>query len=394
MEVFAGKNTIPIAVFCNLCMVVSYLHLFLTSVLCLNVQPIVWEEQILWASNASGEVDTFRIPMIINASNGDLLAFAEARKFSAGDTGAKFLAMRRSTDQGSSWKPTQFIVDDYVVQDGLNLGAVLYDYEAATLILLYQYCGHDTNSSKCVLVDKGEQGVYVMSSKDNGYTWTKPFNLGQTNPELINYHWAPGPGQGIQKMLAPNKGRLISCGHMNTDEDHSMVCLYSDDHGFTWHIGGTIVGLPQGVTKNIGDLAPGETQVVELPDGSVYIAVRNTHWFHCHCRIHAYSYDGAETFKPEDLFLDEVLLDPNVCGAMILHGGNLYFANAFHIDKRVNMTVRWSLDLGDTWPGTLPIYPGSSAYPCLTSIDYNHIGLVYEKNDYKEISFVKIRLNP
>ena len=50
----------------------------------------------------------------------------------------------------------------------------------------------------------------------------------QTSPELMNFHWAPGPGQRIQKMMAPHKGRLIACGHMNTDEDHSMVCIYSD----------------------------------------------------------------------------------------------------------------------------------------------------------------------
>ena len=124
------------------------------------------------------------------------------------------------------------------------------------------------------------------------------------------------------------------------------------------------------------------------------IAVRNTHWYHCHCRIHANSYDGGETFNPEDIFFDEVLLDPNVCGAMILHGGNLYFANANTKDKRENMTLRWSLDLGASWPGLLQIYPGPSAYPCLSSIDYNHIGLLYEKNNYEQISFVKIRLNP
>ena len=192
------------------------------------MQPIVWEEQLIWASDAEGEVDTYRIPMIINASNGDLLAFAEARKFSAGDSGAKFLAMRRSKDQGNSWLGSEFIVDDNIVQDGLNLGAVLYDYETGTLILLYQFCGHDTNSSKCVLVDKQEQGLYVIMSKDDGYTWTKPVNAGKTSPELMDFHWAPGPGQGIQKMVSPHKGRLIACGHMNTDEDHSMVCIYSD----------------------------------------------------------------------------------------------------------------------------------------------------------------------
>ena len=96
----------------------------------------------------------------------------------------------------------------------------------------------------------------------------------------------------------------------------------------------------------------------------------------------------------EDIYLDEELLDPNVCGSLLLQGKTMYFANAFHLNKRVNMTLRWSADYGATWPGELQIYPGASAYPCLTSIDDNHVGLVYEKNNYKEISFVKVRLNP
>ena len=84
----------------------------LCSTFIVSLQPIVWEEQLIWASDAGGEVDTYRIPMIINASNSDLLAFAEARKFSAGDSGAKFLAMRRSKDLGNSWLSSENIVDD------------------------------------------------------------------------------------------------------------------------------------------------------------------------------------------------------------------------------------------------------------------------------------------
>ena len=88
--------------------------------------------------------------------------------------------------------------------------------------------------------------------------------------------------------------------------------------------------------------------MVELPDGSVLTAIRNTHWYHCHCRMRSYSYDGAETFQYEDIFFNEDLQDPNVCGAIIFHGGNLWIHMA----------------------GIVTVYLGPSAYPCF---DFNRL---------------------
>ena len=53
----------------------------------------------------------YRIPAVIVAANGDILAFAEARQ-KLSDTSENDLVMKRSTDNGQSWQPLQLVAED------------------------------------------------------------------------------------------------------------------------------------------------------------------------------------------------------------------------------------------------------------------------------------------
>ena len=51
----------------------------------------------------------FRIPTIINAKNGEILAFAEGRKKSCSDTGDVDLVYKKSYDNGETWSSLKVI---------------------------------------------------------------------------------------------------------------------------------------------------------------------------------------------------------------------------------------------------------------------------------------------
>src|SRR5690606_17299991 len=66
-------------------------------------------EQVLFTKGEAG-YGCFRIPAITEAANGDLLAFAEARKEFCGDAGEIDLVLKRSTDGGENWGDMEMVL--------------------------------------------------------------------------------------------------------------------------------------------------------------------------------------------------------------------------------------------------------------------------------------------
>src|SRR3954469_10212958 len=68
------------------------------------------DNSVLFQQKTEG-YSCFRIPAVVHATNGDVLAFAEGRVADCGDDGDIDIVLRRSTDGGKTWGPLQVVSD-------------------------------------------------------------------------------------------------------------------------------------------------------------------------------------------------------------------------------------------------------------------------------------------
>jgi sialidase-1 len=337
-----------------------------------------------------GGYNNYRIPALLTTQAGTLLAFCEGR--SGGDSSDIDLLMRRSENDGKTWTPKQVVWNE-----GRNVcgnPCPVQDRDTGVIWLLLTW--NDSRDSGRELHDgtsRDTRRVYVCSSRDDGRTWSTPTQITATTKKKDWRWYATGPGVGIQLRRGPDKGRLvIPCDHTDKN-DYASHIIYSDDHGKSWQIGGSVSG------------GCNECQVVELADGTLMLNMRMQENGHGRRGI-ATSADGGRTWSK--LRLDPALIDP-VCQASFLrytlastHGRNrLLFSNPASAPPagksradRIRMTVRLSYDEGKTWPVSKVLHEGPSAYSCLAILPDGDVACLYEggRTLYGEIVFARFSL--
>ena len=334
-----------------------------------------------------GGYHTYRIPSVIVAASGDLVAFCEGRKLSPGDSGDIDLLSRRSQDLGRTWGETQLIWDDGANTCGNPCPVV--DRESGGILLLMTHNSGSDDEQKIVAgISRAPRTVWLAESRDHGATWSKPAEI---TAAVKNEDWtwyATGPGAGIQVEHGPHAGRLvIPCDHNDAAGRRYSHVIYSDDRGRTWRRG---AATPRDQVN--------ECEVVELAGGRLMLNMRN-YDRSVPARQRAVSDDGGATWT--DQRHDPALIEP-VCQASIRRvrwpgeggfpDGAILFSNPADRKRRRNLAVRLSRDDGATWTRGVTLYAGSSAYSCLVALPDGSAGCLYEADDYARLDFARFGL--
>jgi sialidase-1 len=330
-------------------------------------------------------VHTYRIPGIVSTDKGTLVSVYDVRYKNSGDLPGNIdVGMSRSTDGGKTWEPMKIIMDMGEPNENNGVGdpSILFDPVTKKIWVsaLWSKGNRSIAGSKPGL-SPDETGQFVLvSSDDDGRTWTKPYTI---TPQVKNPAWKlffPGPGSGIAMQ---NGDIVFPAQYWDADHIPHSTLIYSSDHGSNWKSG---IGAKSNTT---------ESQLVETTPGTILLNMRDNRGKY---RSVATTTDYGITWTEHSTSYKD-LIDP-VCMASILKvnlrtGGTtkdiLFFSNVASQYARVNMTVKASTNLGETWPAGNSLLIDermSFGYSSLCRVDENTIGLLYE--GIRDLYFVRI----
>ena len=362
-----------------------------------------------------------RIPGLETAKDGTLLAIYDARWDIARDLQGNIdIALQRSFDKGVTWQPMQIIMDmgewGELPQkfNGVSDACILVDDTSGDLYVagLWMHGILDKQTGKWTegLKETSENWIHqwhekgsqpgtdvkqtsqflIVKSTDNGKTWSSPVNITQQTKRPEWWLYAPAPGHGVTlqdgTLVFPTQGR---------DENGVPFSniTWSKDHGKTWH------------ASNPAYKDVTECMAVELSNGDVMLNMRDNrnkkNQVENGRRICITS-DLGNTWT-EHPTSRKAFIEPTCMGSIHRHTYHkdgekktiLLFCNPSSKIRRDKITLKASLNDGKTWPEKQTIlldeYRGWG-YSCITSVDENTIGILYESSQ-SQLVYQQVNLN-
>lgn len=316
-----------------------------------------------------GDFDSkfYRIPAIVTAKDGSLVAVADKRIESNADLPNPIdVVARRSTDGGKTWSEYITIAEHDSI-GGCGDAAVVVDQNTGDILAIYSH-------GNGLWQDSPAQ-ITVSRSTDNGLTWGDPLNI---NPQILTTDSLGSQPIKVTAAFATSgralqlkDGRIMFAlvTRKAGEPKFKVYAIYSDDGGKTWE-----------VSKTPATVDGDESKIVELNDGTLIMSIRNRYHEKLmdNHRIFAYSKDRGETWS-EPVAAD--LIDPACNGDIIVYGdGDIVLQTLPDSpNKRDNVSIFISRDNGKTFPEKQLVYEGPSAYSSITVLPNGDLGVLTEE---------------
>ena len=193
-----------------------------------------------------------------------------------------------------------------------------------------------------------------------------------------------GPGTGI----AMKDGKLVfAAQYWNESKIPFSTIIYSNDHGGTWN--GKISGPKSNTTESqVVETTPGTLQLNMRDNRGGFRSVATTNNMGITWTEHPTSY----TALPDPVCMGSLIKTKIKTGGKLKEV--LFFSNPNTGSGRYNITIKASLDMGQTWlPANQLLIDERPCfgYSSLTKVNDNTIGILYEGT--KDIYFVMVPIN-
>ena len=318
----------------------------------------------------------YRIPALVKAADGALVAVADKRGDALGDLpNIITIVSKRSTDGGKTWSDMSIVAKgDTVAKCGYGDAVVIADEVKGYLVAVFSGNNGLWHSNESSLIR-----TYASTSTDSGKTWGEVKDItdqvyGGVYGEGTRHGLFTGSGSGVQLKHGEHAGRLMLVVAARNDASWggtlSNYAVYSDDGGQSWQ-----------VSKNAACTNGDEAKVVELNNGDILMSIRTAgkRWYNI-------SHDGGITWNETTSEWDD-LIGPACNGDLIRYDENTLLHSLPKGDSRRDVAIYISKDEGKTWNEGKVIVPRYSAYSSLCVLPDKTIGMFVEEREVDTTSY-------
>ncbi|MFT6180346.1 MAG: hypothetical protein ACI9NQ_001047 [Paracoccaceae bacterium] len=349
--------------------------------------PLEASYRAAYPIHRQGENDchTTRIPAIAKTNDGTLLGVYDMRYNSAKDLQEHMdIGLSRSTDGGQTWEKMRPIMDMGEFggkpqrENGCSDPNILVDPKTGRIFVSAVWTHGKPGTHQWV--GKGSEPGFdihrssqfmVVTSDDDGKTWSKPENWTEKLKRKEWHLFAPAPGNGIAMkdgtLVMPTQGRDAKGLPFSN-------LTFSKDGGKTWTVS-------EPARQNTTECA-----VVELANGSLMLNMRDNRnrsdKSGTNGRAVAVTSDLGATWR-KHASDHGALPEPRCMASLIGHKEFLLFSNPHNKSHRSHLTIQLSFNQGENWAEENRVLLDEGrgrGYSSLVMIDESTVGILYESS--------------